>query len=79
MALCLKWVSQLSTDHVVWLGDKHFVGFLLAKAIESVLENGLNSLQKLPISVVLVNDGLGCKFFFISLCSPILITVYVVY
>ena len=29
----LKWVSQLSTDHVVWLGDKHFVGFLLGEAM----------------------------------------------
>ena len=30
---CLKWVSQLSIDHVVWLGDYHFVGFLLGEAM----------------------------------------------
>ena len=33
LALCLKWVSQLSIDHDVWLGDWHFVGFLLGEAI----------------------------------------------
>ena len=27
------WVSHLSIDHVVWLGDYHFVGFLLVKAM----------------------------------------------
>ena len=33
VALCLKWVSQLSIDHVVWVGDKYFVGFLLGEAM----------------------------------------------
>ena len=28
-----NWVSDLIINHVVWLGDYHFVGFLLVEAL----------------------------------------------
>ena len=42
----VNWVSHLSTDHVVRLGDKHFVGFLLVGAMNlqsfQTLENNIS-------------------------------------
>ena len=39
VALCLKWVSQLSIDDVVWIGDKS--GVFIRGRYESVLKNNI--------------------------------------
>ena len=48
-----NWVSDLSINHIVWLGDQNFVGFLLLEALSlhsfQTLENSICSSRQLAI------------------------------
>ena len=47
-----NWVSDLIINYVVWLGDKHFVGFLLVEPLS------LQSFQTLENTILFIKAAI---------------------